>query len=173
MRNRPESAREQRRRRCQDRGQRRICRPIDGAAASTGVKIGDSCRKSPIGNVLEKTAASARAQTTPPRKDVAVAFGGAENNVEDGATCPRCKDADEDMFHLFNCPAAPTDLSPIDLWLYLTRVASFLARHPSFFNLPPPPPEPPPLSPIFAPLSIPSSFFSCFSSLSIASEREP
>ena len=90
--------------------------------------------------------------------------------------CPRCKDADEDVAHLFDCPEAPTPLTPISLWLYPIEAAKFLARHPSFSDLPPPlpppPPEPPPLSPVFSPLDFPSSFFSSFSDLSISSNDE-
>ena len=90
--------------------------------------------------------------------------------------CPRCEEVDEDVAHLFDCPAAPTQLTPTALWLYPIEASKFLARHPSFSDLPPPlpppPPEPPPLSPVFSPLDFPSSFFSSFSDLSLSSEDE-
>ena len=58
------------------------------------------------------------------------------------STCPRCDIDAEDVAHLFDCPAAPTTLSAIDLWLNPIQVAQFLARHPSFSDLPPPLPPP-------------------------------
>ena len=51
------------------------------------------------------------------------------------------------MQHVFECPAHPTDLIPLDLWTRPVTVADFLRTLP-FFDLTGeerPPPEPPPL----------------------------
>ena len=40
--------------------------------------------------------------------------------------CPDCGTARHDTAHLFECPARPTDLRPIDLWLRPAEVAAFL-----------------------------------------------
>ena len=68
----------------------------------------------------------------------------------DTPACPQCKASDQDVAHLFECAAVPTNLSTDDLWLRPRSVATFLQTHPSF-TLPPldaplprPPPEPPP-----------------------------
>ena len=68
----------------------------------------------------------------------------------DSPICPHCRQSEETVLHIFNCPSVPTDLLVGDLWLRPKRVATFLSQHPSF-NLPPldaplprPPPEPPP-----------------------------
>ena len=53
------------------------------------------------------------------------------------SVCPRCGYDDEDVAHVFDCPVAPTTLSPIDRWLHPIDVAKFLARHPSLSDLPP------------------------------------
>ena len=99
-------------------------------------------------------------------------------NASPSPTCPRCGNADETVVHLFDCQTHPTPLSPIDLWLYPTKVAYLLSSlnfpdlSPLPPLLPPPPPEPPPspdLSPssdLFSPISPSESFFnSSFSSL--------
>ena len=80
--------------------------------------------------------------------------------------CGSCDLFSESVEHLFNCPARPTNLSPIDLWVNPIEVASFLKTHPAFVFLdyvvaPPkrrgrrrPPPLPPENSPAsqFSPL---------------------
>ena len=40
--------------------------------------------------------------------------------------CPSCAGSPHDVAHLFNCPAAPTALQIIDLWVRPTEVARFL-----------------------------------------------
>ena len=88
--------------------------------------------------------------------------------------CPQCWYFPQNVDHLFNCPARPTQLVTDDLWTFPEEVASFLSFHPSFDVPPPPPPPPqrrrrgrpppaPPPSPapapnftLFSPLSIPS-----------------
>ena len=40
--------------------------------------------------------------------------------------CPDCQSTPHDTSHLFNCPAHPTDLRPIDLWIRPAAVAAFL-----------------------------------------------
>ena len=74
------------------------------------------------------------------------AIGIAESDL-----CPRCDREPDTVSHLFECPAAPTDLSTEDLWSRPVEVARHIAALPSFESLPPlemqeprPPPEPPP-----------------------------
>ena len=53
------------------------------------------------------------------------------------------------MHHVYECPAYPTDLQPLDLWLRPVMVVEFLMILP-FFDLPGEeslPPEPPPPNP--------------------------
>ena len=64
--------------------------------------------------------------------------------------CPICREAPHTTRHLFECPAAPTNLSVLDLWKKPQEAADFLRTLPDFNHLPvnpplpPPPPEPPP-----------------------------
>ena len=95
---------------------------------------------------------------------------------------PLCLLEPQTVYHVFDCPARPTQLVPNDLWAYPIDVASYLSAHPSFDIDPPPPPpvrrrrgRPPPAPPpppahasqftLFSPLSIPSSLSLDFSSL--------
>ena len=92
-------------------------------------------------------------------------------NASPTPTCPRCNSADETVAHIFDCRANQTSLSPIDLWLFPTKLATFLSSlnfpdlPPLPPLLPPPPPEPPPSPPhspsadLFSPLSLSDSFF--------------
>jgi hypothetical protein len=74
------------------------------------------------------------------------------NNTTDDS-CLNCQTAPHrEKKKIFSCPASPTQLVPLDLWVRPHEVASFLASLPSFSHLPPvvplvppsPPPEPPP-----------------------------
>jgi hypothetical protein len=65
--------------------------------------------------------------------------------------CPQCQSASQSVLHLFQCPAFPTSLTPIDLWSHPVDIARYLVTLPAFRSLPPlvispprPPPEPPP-----------------------------
>ena len=68
------------------------------------------------------------------------------------AICPECLIRRHTVPHLFNCDAAPTTLSLVDLWENSVTVTRFLVNLPSFVTLseptdpprPRPPPEPPP-----------------------------
>ncbi len=40
--------------------------------------------------------------------------------------CPNCNISPHDVTHLFNCPAKPTNLKPIDLWKKPSAVTAFL-----------------------------------------------
>ena len=60
----------------------------------------------------------------------------------DSPTCPECGVDAQTPSHLFNCASHPTNLVPLDLWLYPRRVATFLETLPSFSHLPPLPPPP-------------------------------
>ena len=64
--------------------------------------------------------------------------------------CPDCLILPQTSFHIFNCPANPTNLSTSDLWRRPREVAEFLSTISSFSYLPlldPPPPPPPPEPP--------------------------
>jgi hypothetical protein len=41
-------------------------------------------------------------------------------------TCPLCSNSPHDVHHLFNCPANPTNLTPLDLWKKPREAAHFL-----------------------------------------------
>jgi hypothetical protein len=43
--------------------------------------------------------------------------------------CPSCDHPTHDTTHLFQCPAHPTSLSPVDLWLRPRDVMDFLNEH--------------------------------------------
>jgi hypothetical protein len=45
---------------------------------------------------------------------------------ESSNICPDCNVAPQTVVHLFSCPANPTELEPIDLWLKPRKVAAFL-----------------------------------------------
>ena len=67
------------------------------------------------------------------------------------AICPECLFRRHNVRHIFNCEAAPTNLSIKDLWINPCSVVEFLHSLPSFSPIfppdppqPPPPPEPPP-----------------------------
>ena len=61
------------------------------------------------------------------------------------AICPQCGSHPHTTTHLFSCPAHPTPLTPIDLWLHPQEVALFLKDFAPFCNLSnPPAPRPPP-----------------------------
>ena len=53
--------------------------------------------------------------------------------------CPECGADSQSVAHLFVCPAFPTDLSPVDLWVRPCRVADFLSLLPFFSHLSRPP----------------------------------
>ena len=92
--------------------------------------------------------------------------------------CQSCSLDNQTVQHIFDCPARPTTLTPLDLWNNPWGVADFLRSLPDFLDLPPPappppprrrprhrpppaPPDPPPadpISPIFTPLSPPFDF---------------
>ena len=62
-------------------------------------------------------------------------------------SCPECDHHEHSVAHLFQCPARPTALTPLDLWTRPCEVANHLLSLPYFGHLcplPPPPPEPPP-----------------------------
>ena len=62
-------------------------------------------------------------------------------------SCPECDHPDHSVSHIFQCPARPTTLTPLDLWVSPCEVANHLQSLPCFGHLcpiPPPPPEPPP-----------------------------
>ena len=76
--------------------------------------------------------------------------------ISDAAACPECDSSPHTVHHLFDCPAHPTTLTPLDLWRRPTRVAAYLLGLSAFEGLPdlppdpqapPPPPEPPPRAP--------------------------
>ena len=93
--------------------------------------------------------------------------------------CQSCSLDNQTVQHIFDCPARPTTLTPLDLWNNPWGVADFLRSLPDFSDLPPPappppprqrprhrpppaPPDPPPadpISPVFTPLSPPLSPF--------------
>ena len=50
----------------------------------------------------------------------------------DEELCRSCDLFSESVEHLFNCPARPTNLTTIDLWVNPLEVASFLRSHPAF-----------------------------------------
>ena len=58
--------------------------------------------------------------------------------------CPDCLIGNASTSHVFDCPAHPTQLSPIDLWTNPREVASFLNSIPAFSHLPAIGPPPPP-----------------------------
>ena len=67
------------------------------------------------------------------------------------AICPECLFRRHNVHHIFNCDAAPTNLTVNDLWVNPCTVVDFLCSLPSFSPIfppdppqPPPPPEPPP-----------------------------
>ena len=41
-------------------------------------------------------------------------------------SCPSCNQTPHDTLHIFSCPAKPTALRPVDLWLNPTMTANFL-----------------------------------------------
>ena len=68
--------------------------------------------------------------------------------------CPECRSHEHTTEHVFDCPAAPTSLTPLSLWTDPLGVADFLSTLRAFESLPPregrpprPPPEPPPAPP--------------------------
>ena len=87
--------------------------------------------------------------------------------------CPDCNLFSQTVSHLFDCPARPTTLQPIDLWENPRDVVDHLRSISSFDSLPPlgTPPRPhrrprpprappdltPPGSPLFSPLVLPPS----------------
>ena len=98
--------------------------------------------------------------------------------------CPECRFLRHTVTHLFSCPAVPTDITVVDLWVQPVEAMDFLLSLPSFSSLlspdpplPPPPPDPPPPPqpplpppppepPPSPPPSSPSSSFSSISSCS-------
>ena len=66
----------------------------------------------------------------------------------DSAICPECLIRRHTVNHLFNCDAASTTLTTLDLWKNPVLVTTFLKTLPSFSCLeptvPPPQPDPPP-----------------------------
>ena len=62
------------------------------------------------------------------------------------ALCPCCRQAEHTTQHLFSCPAHPTSLSPLDLWLRPRETADYLIDWSCFDRIPRErsPPEPPP-----------------------------
>ena len=67
--------------------------------------------------------------------------------VSDDPSCPECHLAEHSVSHLFSCPAYPTSLVPLSLWVDPIGANLFLSSLPAFSFLPPPPrppPEPPP-----------------------------
>ena len=68
----------------------------------------------------------------------------------ESALCPECLFRRHTVRHIFECDAAPTSLSPLDLWTNPTRVVDHLITLSSFSALippDPPAPAPPPLPP--------------------------
>jgi hypothetical protein len=61
-------------------------------------------------------------------------------------SCPRRSSSSHSVQHIFDCPAAPTLLKPINLWERPLEAASFVSFLPSFSHLslisPSPPPQP-------------------------------
>ena len=57
--------------------------------------------------------------------------------------CPECLVGHASLNHLFDCPAHPTQLRPVDLWTHPWEVAAFLTTIPAFSQLPAvgPPPQ--------------------------------
>ena len=57
--------------------------------------------------------------------------------------CPDCLIDDASSNHVFDCPAHPTQLTPVDMWTHPWEVASFLNSLPAFSHLPAtgPPPQ--------------------------------
>ena len=97
--------------------------------------------------------------------------------------CQSCLLGSQNVQHIFDCPARPTTLTTLDLWINPWGVADFIRSLPEFADLPPPSPPPPPrrrpprrpppapdqvppsppalpASPIFTPLTPPPSPFS-------------
>ena len=52
------------------------------------------------------------------------------------ALCPCCRQEDHTTQHIFSCPAHPTSLSPLDLWLRPQDAAEFLVTWPCFDRIP-------------------------------------
>ena len=74
--------------------------------------------------------------------------------LSDSSLCPECNSQEHTTEHVFACPAAPTPLTPLNLWTDPLGVADFLCTLRAFESLPPregspprPPPEPPPAPP--------------------------
>ena len=63
------------------------------------------------------------------------------------ALCPECLFQRHTVRHIFQCDAAPTTLTPRDLWVNPATVVDFLSSLPSFSSLLPPNPPPPPPPP--------------------------
>ena len=110
-----------------------------------------------------------------------------KNNDND--RCPECLVESHTTAHLFECPAAPSQLYKIDLWSNPIHAASFLSRLSSFSALPRvappdaplaprpivvplrPPPAPPPPSPsLLSLLSFDDDIFNLYGSESSSSE---
>ena len=62
-------------------------------------------------------------------------------------TCPDCQQSDHTVSHVFSCPSAPTQLTPVDLWKRPQQVVSFLSSTPAFAFLQPPSDPPAPTGP--------------------------
>lgn len=71
--------------------------------------------------------------------------------ISTSAVCPQCLFRRHTVPHIFDCDAAPTNLSIRDLWINPVKVVEYLVTLPTFAPLvqndpplPRPPPEPPP-----------------------------
>ena len=107
-------------------------------------------------------------------RDFQFTIGKSPDNI-----CRHCTLEPQTVIHLFNCPAKPTTLTELDLWLNPWGVADYLRLLPDFSDLQPPTPLPPPRrrpprrpppdppdfpiqapdSPVFSPFSDPPSPF--------------
>ena len=70
--------------------------------------------------------------------------------LSSSALCPECLFRRQTVPHIFNCDAAPTNLSLCDLWINPVTVVEHLVNLQSFSALvppDPPPPSPPPEPP--------------------------
>ena len=94
--------------------------------------------------LTRSTLSQIRSQYCNELKTYQARIGSSPNDI-----CPVCRGAPHTTRHLFECPAAPTNLKVLSLWKDPRGAADFLRSLPSFDRLPPNPPypRPPPMPP--------------------------
>ena len=102
-------------------------------------------------------------------KDYQLRIGKSQDDI-----CPACQLEAQAVRHLFDCPARPTTLAPVDLWNNPWAVADFIRTIHCFADLPRPTPPPPrrcraarpPPDPPDSPVSTASTLVTPFSDFS-------